>query len=236
MDKKDTLYMRIATELEREISHNLYPGAALDSEVKLADRFQVNRHTIRKSVDNLVMKGLVERKRGVGLFVTKSKSISYALNGNSKVTDNLRKLGISGEISIRKRYLEVATMHSANWLKCSPGDPLLIVETSRYADGILFGIIYHRFVYADYALIHHQYEAGSLHRFLKENYEIELKRVKTTTTAVLADSEKAEALRIPEGRPLLKVRSLNANKTDGLPVEYSTAYMRADMVELTTTY
>lgn len=127
-------------------------------------------------------------------------------------------------------------MSCANWLKCSPGDPILVVETCRFADDVLFGIIYHRFLYKEYSEIYHHYEEGSLHRFIKDHYDFDLKRSKTSTTAIQTDPERASILKIPVGRPLLKVKSLNINKKNQQPVEFSTSFLRADMVELTTRY
>jgi len=42
----------------------------LPSESKLSDLFHVNRNTVRQAISDLVTKGLVQKKNGVGSFVT----------------------------------------------------------------------------------------------------------------------------------------------------------------------
>ena len=41
----------------------------LPSESKLSELFQVNRNTVRQAISDLVAKGLVQKKNGVGSFV-----------------------------------------------------------------------------------------------------------------------------------------------------------------------
>jgi GntR family transcriptional regulator len=62
---------RIAMALEREIrSGKLGPGARMNSEAELVRRFSVSRATVRKSLETLAEKGLIQTKMGIGSFVT----------------------------------------------------------------------------------------------------------------------------------------------------------------------
>src|SRR5690606_23472596 len=65
------LYAKIETALAAEISSGkLVAGAQLPTEEQLIARFQMSRTTIRKAIDNLVARGLVEIRRGKGTFDT----------------------------------------------------------------------------------------------------------------------------------------------------------------------
>ena len=238
MQNTQPLYIQIALDLEQEIRRDYVSGAALASEVQLAQRFDVNRHTIRKSIDKLVMKGLVVRKRGIGLFVAGSTAINYALNSTSRVSGNLQSIGIEGDLKIICRRLEVASMNDANWLKCSPGEPLLMVETLRYADGVPFGLIQHKFVYSKFPLIYQNYDSGSLHDFINKFYAIRLVRTKVVIKSILSDdsNHESKALKIEAGRPLIQLSSLNVCSKNNVPVEYSSAKLRGDIVELKSVY
>jgi DNA-binding GntR family transcriptional regulator len=46
------------------------PGERLPSEAQLAQRFGVNRHTVRRALAALAEDGLVQARRGAGVFVT----------------------------------------------------------------------------------------------------------------------------------------------------------------------
>jgi DNA-binding GntR family transcriptional regulator len=64
------LYFQVSQELERAISiGTLEPGAKLPNEISLADRLGLSRPTMRRAIQELVDKGLLVRKRGVGTQV-----------------------------------------------------------------------------------------------------------------------------------------------------------------------
>jgi DNA-binding GntR family transcriptional regulator len=64
------LYFQVSQQIERAISSgHLGPGARLDNEISLADQFGLSRPTMRRAIQELVDKGLLVRKRGVGTQV-----------------------------------------------------------------------------------------------------------------------------------------------------------------------
>ena len=71
---RSPLYERVESVLASDIAHgNLPPETQLPSEDGLVERFKVSRTTIRKAIQNLVERGLVEVRRGRGTFVTQPK-------------------------------------------------------------------------------------------------------------------------------------------------------------------
>ena len=64
------LYYQVSQQIEHAISSGqLGPGARLDNEISLADQFGLSRPTMRRAIQELVDKGLLVRKRGVGTQV-----------------------------------------------------------------------------------------------------------------------------------------------------------------------
>ena len=64
------LYFQIARQIEVAIERgDLAPGDRLEDEVGLADRHGLSRPTMRRAIQELVAKGLLVRKRGVGTQV-----------------------------------------------------------------------------------------------------------------------------------------------------------------------
>ena len=55
----EAIYSQIAKLLKEEIASFLTPGECIPSENDLADRFGVNRHTIRRAVEDLIAAGPV---------------------------------------------------------------------------------------------------------------------------------------------------------------------------------
>jgi GntR family transcriptional regulator len=70
------LYARIETVLAGEIiDGDLRVGDQLPTEDSLIARFGVSRITVRRAIQNLVSRGLVEIRRGKGTFVSAPKII-----------------------------------------------------------------------------------------------------------------------------------------------------------------
>lgn len=64
------LYFQVAQQIEQAIERgDLGPGMKLDNEIQLADRFGLSRPTVRRAIGELVNKGLLVRKQGVGTQV-----------------------------------------------------------------------------------------------------------------------------------------------------------------------
>ncbi len=64
------LYFQVAQQLEEAIRDGrLSPGDRIDTETELAERLGLGRPTVRQAVQELVSKGLLVRRRGVGTQV-----------------------------------------------------------------------------------------------------------------------------------------------------------------------
>ena len=72
----NALSVKIADRLSDMIAQRRFqPGDKLPNELELAEELQVSRTTLREALRILTTRGLVEVRRGVGTFVTESKSI-----------------------------------------------------------------------------------------------------------------------------------------------------------------
>jgi GntR family transcriptional regulator len=67
----EPMYRRIAEKLRLKIENGeLAPGDQLPTESRLGEQFEASRNTIRDAVRWLTSRGLVEKRRGQGTFVT----------------------------------------------------------------------------------------------------------------------------------------------------------------------
>ncbi len=78
-----TRYQEIAAKLEQELRQHYRCGDYLPAEQQLAARFEVNRHTLRRAIDQLVEKGWVQRRQGVGVLVL-MRPFDYPLNAQTR--------------------------------------------------------------------------------------------------------------------------------------------------------
>ena len=72
----NALPVRIADRLAERITRGEFlPGDKLPNELELSESLQVSRTTLREALRILSTRGLVEARRGIGTFVTESRSI-----------------------------------------------------------------------------------------------------------------------------------------------------------------
>jgi len=90
---KTPVWKAIADALREDLAEGRYaPGDKLPTEAALADRFGVNRHTVRHGLSALVDEGLVRTRRGSGAFVA-STLTDYPIGPRVRFHENLIAAG-----------------------------------------------------------------------------------------------------------------------------------------------
>ena len=70
------LYHQVEESLRYDIANGVFlPDQPIPTEIELKKNFNVSRETVRKAVNNLVLAGLVEKRKGIGTFVTHPKIV-----------------------------------------------------------------------------------------------------------------------------------------------------------------
>lgn len=203
-----TLYQQVQEDLQRKIEQGVYPeGAKLPSEDKLTSDYNVSRITIRRSISELVSKGLLEKRQGVGTFVL-SNSTRRTLKSDlsSNFTAACRAVDMVPGSRLVERSIVPATPEAAAKLGISPDDLLLKIRRVLSADGLAIMDDITLLPYEPYReLMSVSFEDVSLFD------EIERVSGRRPThqrhpmiTAVPATDDQARVLDIPVGMPLLR--------------------------------
>ena len=130
-----SLWRQIARAIEDEIaSGTLAPGARLPTEAQLAARFAVNRHTVRRALEELSRGGLVRVEQGRGSFVAEDV-LDYAVASRTRFSEWIRKHNKepSGQV-LALREIAADTTISAG-LGLRPGAKAVMLERLGFADG-----------------------------------------------------------------------------------------------------
>ncbi len=226
-----TVYQAIAAQLEEELSQNYSCGEYLPSEKQLAERYAVNRHTLRRAVDELVNKGLVQRRQGVGILVL-MRPYNYPLHSQARFSQNLLEQGSHPTSERLLAVLRPCNAEIAAALGLTEGDTVIHLRTLRRVNGVPVCVINHYLPDPRWWPTLQQFNSGSLHDFMQRELTLSLSRKQTRITARRAQARESKLLEVSLHSPLLCVRTLNTTGDDRL-AEYSVSLTRADMIELT---
>jgi len=225
------IYRQIHRVLANEIRELYMPGDSLPSESELAERFAVNRHTLRRAVDELVADGIVERYHGKGVFVLAS-TINYTIGSTTRFTQTLQSLGHTTISRVLRKQVIPARCGVASRLQIEEGKEVVFIETLREVEDKPFCIISHFLPLQMCPQLMQRYDSGSLHDFLKMHCGIELKRSESLISAVLPEADDASLLNMPRHAPVLRVKSINLDIKSNNPVEYAVTRFRGDATQL----
>src|SRR5258707_1645268 len=124
-------YQRIQASIRKRIdAGQLRPGDPVNSERDLAKLHQVSLMTARHALATLEREGIVERRRGVGTFVSSPK---IQFNKLMSYTEQMaaRSLTAASQILVAKTVENEPD--AAARLLLPPGDPLVKIERLRRA-------------------------------------------------------------------------------------------------------
>ncbi len=209
-----------------ELIGSLAPGDPLPSERALAERYGVARGTVRAEVDRLAAEGAVERVHGSGTFVAEP-AVEQA-NRYSSFTEDMRARGLTPGSTVLRQEVVPAPAEAAAGLRMRAGEPVVLIERLRTADGrpmaievvLLPAVRFGALADADLA-------AGSLLEALEDGWGIRVSAGRQRVVAVVLDAGEARLLGVTPGSPALHFRT-DASDAAGDPVYHATSLFRAD--------
>lgn len=226
------LWKQIAERIEAEIAEGrLPPGARLPTEADLAERFGVNRHTLRRALATLTDQGLIEATPGRGTFV-REPPLRYPIGPRTRFSEIVSAEGREPGGRVTGSRIEPATADVAAALRIAAGEEVLRVEMVREADGVPITCGSHWYVAErcrDLDLI--AAATGSVTRALETLGLGDYRRLETRVTARLADEEERRLLALSPGRTVLVVEAINGD-AQRRPIQFSRARFSADRVQL----
>ena len=227
------LWRQIADRIRQSIAEGTFAeGDRLPPEVALAERFGVNRHTVRGAIASLVQEGVLRAEQGRGTFIEHAPRIAYAVGRRTRFSANLE--GQARET--RGRLLASSTMPAdsrvAEALDLSPGAPVIRLDTLSEADDRPISRATSWFdasrfpgIIADYA------ETGSVTAAFARHGLADYLRRSTTISARHADTATLADLGLSPGAIVLAALAINED-AQGRPVQFSQTLFSADRVEL----
>ncbi len=195
------LYFQVAAQLEQAIETGaLEPGYRLTNEIAMADQLGLSRPTMRRAIQELVSKGLLVRKRGVGTQV-----VQGGVRREVRLTslfDDLASTGQHPQTRVLCNQITEAPHSVATKLGVAPGTPVVHLERVRLASGEPLAILRNWLPEWLLSATDEELEAQGLYQLVRAN-GTHLRVARQRIGARGAAAWEAGHLGVPEGAPLL---------------------------------
>ncbi len=226
------LYFQVAQRLEDGIrSGVLEPGARLENEIAIARHLSVSRPTIRRAIQEIVDKGLLVRRRGVGTQVVQSH-VTRPVELTSFYND-LKNANLDPQTQVLEHRLLAANSSIAEKLSVAPGDEILLVRRLRSTGDTPVAVLENYLPTAFIDITLEELEKGGLYDALRARGVV-LKIANQKIGARRAVGDESKLLSVDEGGPLLTVERIALDNA-GQVIEVGNHCYRPDMYNFETT-
>lgn len=220
------LYYQLTTRLEQAIREDvLPPGARLENEIALGHRLGLSRPTVRRAIQELVDKGLLVRRRGIGTQVVHGK-VTRSVDLTSLYED-LSRSGQTPETRVIATEVRGATGDEAERLTIGAGDPVLHLVRLRFADGVPLAILDNTLPTEFADIAREDLETRGLYQVLRER-GVTMRIANQRIGAREATGRESELLELKKAAAVLTMER-TAFDTGGRAVEYGQHCYRPDL-------
>lgn len=213
----------------------LKPGNCVGSEFGIANKYRISRSTVRNVFDCLVAKNILIRRAGKGTFVAfpiTTENISLLVGFSKKMKE------ISYSVKTKVIKVEVRSIYNnlQEKMKLNQGDQIIEINRIRFINEIPF-VVHYAFLPFEKCkpIIDVDFEKVSLTSSLQNILGIHLSHTEETIYTYQSELEEAKILEIKKGSPILVVEGLTYYDNE-IPIRYSIAKYRYDVVRLKTTH
>jgi GntR family transcriptional regulator, phosphonate transport system regulatory protein len=226
------LWRQIVRQIQADIaSGTSKPGARLPTEAELSVRFGVNRHTVRRALEELSRDGLVRVEQGRGSFVAEDV-LDYNVEARTRFSEWIRRHNKEPSGIIRQLREIPADQRVAAGLGVRSGSRVVLLERLGLADDRPVSLARHYFPALRLKGMLQALQAtpritDALRAVGVEDYL----RQQTRVTARLPTPTEAELLRMARNRPVLITENINVDRT-GAIVEFGSGCYPTPRVQI----
>jgi len=226
------LWRQIASALEADIAGGKrQPGERLPTEAVLTERFAVNRHTVRRALEELEARGIIRVEQGRGAFVAEDV-LDYPLGPRTRFSETILRQNREAA----GRVLHIAEIPAdaqvASGLRIRRGRPVLRVARLGLANGRPLVLGLHHFPLPRFAVAAQSLtQQASITVALAACGVPDYRRQSTRITARLPTPEEAKHLMQSRSRPVMLAEALNTDP-EGVPVDWTLSCYAAARVQL----
>ena len=228
------LYAQLEAQIAAGIANGDFPvGSRLPTEDDLIKRFKVSRTTVRKAIQNLAGRALVEIRRGTGTFVMQPR-ITQELTELTGFVEDMQALGHDPTARLIDRTVVVANDEVARQLALAAGTRVMRIRRVRLANRVAMSLdeTYLPLEIGE-KIVTHDLEVEPIFTLLEQRYGIALVDAEYRLEAASANQEVAAALNIDAGSPIFLIERTSYS-AGGAPIDYEKLHYRGDLIRFTT--
>lgn len=226
------LYYQLSQQLEDAIRTGaIKAGERIDTEVDISERYGLSRPTVRQAIQDLVNKGLLVRRRGVGTQVVHNQTRRQV--ELTSLYDDLAASDQQPTTHVMQLRTEPATAEVAAGLNITEGEPVLHFERVRFVAGEPLAII-RNWLPADLInLTVESLENTGFYELLRRE-SIQIRIANQRIGARAATPSESKLLGIRSGAPVLTMDRQSFDDT-GRAIELANSVYRSDIYAFETT-
>ncbi|WP_299074051.1 GntR family transcriptional regulator [uncultured Paraglaciecola sp.] len=202
------------------------PGEMLPSEFQLASELDVSQGTVRKALNSLTDANILNRKQGIGTFVSEHTGHHSLYRFFPLIADG--KTPELPKAELMSVNTQVASKQVAKALELTPKSKVIVLSRRR--------ILNNEFCMAETIFLPYKYFAKleeqpevphTLYHFYQTQFNLTVRDTRDSIKAVLATKDDAQLLAIQAGQPLLEVTRVT-HSLDNKAIEYRVSRCRSD--------
>ncbi|WP_285136824.1 GntR family transcriptional regulator [Microbacterium sp. lyk4-40-TSB-66] len=226
------LYFQVSSRLEAAIRSGEIPqGARLENEIAIGERLGLSRPTIRRAIQELVDRGLLVRRRGIGTQVVQGQ-VTRQVELTS-LFDDLQQTHHTPGTSVLEHEVIPAPANVAEHLGLAEGADVLHIRRLRTADDSPVAILQNYFPADVTDLTREELQERGLYQILRAR-GVTIRVANQRIGARRAHDDEGRLLEIDRDGPVLLMER-TAFDNAGRAIEYGLHIYRPDRYSFETT-
>ncbi len=193
-------------------------GKKLPAETDLMNMFAVSRATARKTYENLVTKGLIERRRALGTRVI-GHQITEDLGQLKSYTEEMKLMGLQVSTKLLDAGLHIPEPKIAAKLGLPEREQTLAIRRLRGTSEFFPIVLLVSEIPTSFGIDPAEDFSGSLYRLIEEKYRIPIEWAEEQIRVAKATAEEAKLLRIQPDDGVLVIERVTYTR-DERPLEF----------------
>lgn len=226
------IYKQIKEDIVDDILSGIYePGDKIPKQDEYALKYHVSRLTVRKAIDDLVRKKILQTEKGKGTFVREIAKKAYSYKRLAGFSSNV----VSSEIKVHSKVINIAEIKAdksvAKHLQIEENSEVVLIERLRYSNDCCVAFQKSYFLkerVKNIDFVKENLNENSLYDVLRQKAGIEMSYLDEKFRAIRANEEISGYFNVEEGDPILYVKRI-AYDANNVPIEYGNNYESSDV-------